>query len=94
VDRKIVVACALLIGSVRPVIAQTAVPPLPVGEDPSDLQNKKVCKSEASTGSRFQKRVCHTNREWDQIREQNMRDMSEMSRPQFGSDSTNPNTPN
>jgi hypothetical protein len=93
-DRKIIIACALLICWTRPAIAQTSVPPLPVGEDPSDLQTKKVCKSEPSTGSRFQKRVCHTNQEWDQIREQHMREMSEMSRPQFGSDSTNPNTPN
>ena len=93
-DRKSVIVSVLLISLASPAMAQTSIPPMPVGEEPGDLQNKMVCKSEASTGSRFQTRTCHTNREWSEIREQNMRVMSEMNRPQLSSDSSNPNTPN
>ena len=50
------------------------------------FDNKVVCKSEAATGSRFVTRVCHTNKEWADLREQSMRDMQEASRDKFGVD--------
>ena len=31
--------------------------------------NKRVCKRVANTGSRVKQRVCHSQREWDRIRE-------------------------
>lgn len=43
-----------------PMIAQAAdAPPAPAAE-----KEKKVCRSEESTGSLFVKRVCHTKAEW------------------------------
>jgi hypothetical protein len=31
-------------------------------------ENKIVCKYEARAGSRFQERICYTNKEWDRMR--------------------------
>jgi len=59
------------------------------------FENKVLCKSQASTGSRFQTRVCHTNKEWADMREQSMREMNETTRNKFGdSDSLKRDTPN
>jgi hypothetical protein len=41
-------------------------------------ENKVVCRFEQNTGTRFQSRTCHTNREWDQMREQQLRAAHEM----------------
>ena len=40
--------------------------------------NKVVCRYEQNTGSRFQVRTCHTNKEWDEMREQHLRAAHEM----------------
>src|SRR5206468_4333572 len=40
--------------------------------------NKVVCRFEQNTGTRFQTRICHTNKEWDKMREQQLRDAHEM----------------
>ena len=40
--------------------------------------NRVVCRFEQNTGSRFQTRTCHTNKEWDEMREQHMRAAHEM----------------
>ena len=40
--------------------------------------NKVVCRFEQNTGSRFPSRTCHTNKEWDDIREQQIRTAHEM----------------
>jgi len=41
-------------------------------------ENKVVCRFEQNTGTRFQTRVCHTNQQWDKMREQQLRDAHEM----------------
>jgi hypothetical protein len=46
--------------------------------------NKVVCRYEQKTGSRFQTRTCHTNKEWDEMREQQMRAAKEMIGPLIG----------
>ncbi|WP_010184466.1 hypothetical protein [Sphingomonas sp. PAMC 26605] len=43
-----------------PMIAQAADSPLAASTE----KEKKVCRSEESTGSLFVKRVCHTKTEW------------------------------
>lgn len=45
--------------------------------DPQDEQ-KVVCKKQKATGTRFEKKTCMTVQQWDQLREQNMRDAKEM----------------
>jgi len=42
------------------------------------FDNKVVCRFEQNTGTRFQTRICHTNKQWDKIREQQLRDAKEM----------------
>jgi hypothetical protein len=63
----------------------------PIIEPSPDQQaeNKTVCRSEPISGSRFQARVCHTNKEWADIREQSMREVGEINKSRFGSDSMN-----
>ena len=57
--------------------------------------NKVICKSQATTGSRFPTRACHTNKQWADIREQSIRDMAEETRDKFGSDDSHDrNIPN
>ena len=36
-------------------------------------ENRVVCRYEAPTGSRFLERMCQTNKEWDTMREANIR---------------------
>ena len=63
-----------------PVLAQqpTSAPADNIVVTGQQYSNKVVCRFEANTGSRLQTRICHTNKEWDEIREQNMRDAREM----------------
>jgi hypothetical protein len=42
------------------------------------FDNKVVCRFEQNTGTRFQTRICHTNKQWDKLREQQLRDAREM----------------
>jgi len=37
-----------------------------------------VCRFEQQTGTRFQTRTCHTTKEWDQMREQQLRNAREL----------------
>jgi hypothetical protein len=39
---------------------------------------KDVCRFEQNTGTRFLTRICHTNKQWDQMREQQQRSTREM----------------
>jgi hypothetical protein len=41
-------------------------------------EKKVVCRFQQNTGTRFQTRTCHTNKEWDKMREQQLRDAHEM----------------
>ncbi|HEY9234723.1 MULTISPECIES: hypothetical protein [Phenylobacterium] len=41
-------------------------------------KEKMVCKEEPVTGSRFGKRVCHTESEWRQLRQDAQNDTSRM----------------
>lgn len=43
----------------------------PVSNAPTSQDNpdRVICKREAATGTRFTKRVCHTAREWEQMRQ-------------------------
>jgi len=41
-------------------------------------ENKVVCRMEQNTGTRFPTRTCHTNQQWDKMREQQLRDAHEM----------------
>jgi len=45
---------------------------------PKPQKDKMVCKDEPVTGSRFGKRVCRTESEWRQIREDARNDTSRM----------------
>jgi hypothetical protein len=42
-----------------------------------DQSQKMVCRSQASTGTRFKSRNCKSRAEWDAIREQSLRDAAE-----------------
>jgi hypothetical protein len=58
--------------------AQQSSPAADIVVTGQQYDNKVVCRSEAATGSRFQSRVCHTNKEWDEMREQERRAAHEM----------------
>lgn len=51
-----------------PAIAQDEA-----GKTEKPAKEKQICRREASTGSMFEKRTCHTKAEWDQIDAQNER---------------------
>ncbi|MGY2734161.1 hypothetical protein [Sphingomonas sp. UYP23] len=55
---KTVVVAVLLCAPSLAYAADTVAAPAPVEKE------KKVCRSEESTGSLFVKRVCHTKTEW------------------------------
>src|SRR4051812_24370298 len=59
-------------------------PGSPIVVTGQEYNNKVVCRYEASTGSRFSSRVCHTNKEWNDIRENTLRAAHEfIDRPQI-----------
>lgn len=61
---------AVALASAAPVGAEEAAPP---------LKEKKICKSEAPTGSRLSRRkVCRTAAEWDAIQKQAVQDAREL----------------
>lgn len=72
-----------------PVFALLSLIALPSGaaiaaDAKSDGSQKVVCKSRATTGSRFQKRTCRTKAEWDALEEQMKRDVAEqINRPRI-----------
>jgi hypothetical protein len=50
--------------------------------DPDD--DRIICKKDAKTGTRFQRRLCATKAQWEKMTEQQKRDYSEMrDRPQI-----------
>jgi hypothetical protein len=93
VRRSCVLGVLLTVGG--PALAQAASPAAII-EPSADqvVENKVVCKSEAKTGTRFSTRVCHTSREWAEIREQNLRAMNEMQAVKLQADTQDRNTPN
>ena len=58
-------------------IAQTATPAGGAANVPP-VKEKKICRSEASTGSIMTKRVCHTQAEWNALTEANRGTMEDM----------------
>jgi hypothetical protein len=56
---------AVMLSSAVPAVAQQ--PTVPPPSDPAPAKEKKVCRSEESTGSVFMKRVCHSSAEWSEI---------------------------
>ena len=68
------VAFALVVGAPSFALAQTPNSAAPAN---ASSEEKMVCKGKAPTGSRLKKMDCKTQRQWDAIREQNMRDMAE-----------------
>jgi hypothetical protein len=57
-------------------IAQTTAPAS--GANVPPVKEKKICRSEASTGSIMTKRVCHTQAEWNAVTEANRGTMEDM----------------
>ena len=49
------------------LLAQSSTPANPV---PAPAKEKKICRGDQDTGSRFAKKICHTKAEWAQIAEQ------------------------
>ena len=79
--KRIAGASALLLTAIAgPATAQqpTNAPADNIVVTGQHYDNKIVCRFEQQTGTRFQTRVCHTNKEWDQMREQQLRDAHEM----------------
>lgn len=46
--------------------------------NPKQKGEKMICKGQASAGTRFRTRICHTQAEWAQIEEENKRLMQDM----------------
>lgn len=67
------VAFALVVGAPSVSLAQGVAKGTAAAADGS----KMVCKGKAPTGSRLKKMDCKTQKEWDAIREQNMREMAD-----------------
>lgn len=78
--------------SVTPAAAQTAVSASEAARAAED--DRVVCKSRRDTGTRFARKTCMTQRQWDEMREQQMRDLKEATGPGIQSNSDNPGTPN
>ena len=60
-----------------------AVPAIAAEDAPKAerAETKIICKTEASTGTRFKKKICHSAREWDKIGEEHRRAAEEMAGP-------------
>ena len=82
------VACAIAL----PAAAQTGVSSAEGARAAED--DRVVCKSQKSTGTRLGKKVCMTQRQRNEMREQQMRDFKEAAGPGIQSDSDSPGTPN
>jgi hypothetical protein len=66
----------LIIASLLPVPAHAT--------DPAKPEERKVCKREKKTGTRFTTKICKTAAEWETITEQSRRDIGELiNRPQI-----------
>ena len=78
--RAVQIAAGVLVSLSVPAASQpVASTPIIIQPSPDQqADNKVVCKSEASTGSRFQSRVCHTSKEWAEMREMHLRAAHEM----------------
>jgi hypothetical protein len=61
------------------VAALALVSPAPGRAEPtaSIPEDRMVCKYQAVTGSRFKTKICKTEKQWEEIREQNRRDLKE-----------------
>ena len=63
------------------VLAVISAPGLAAGGQPEAEQEKKICKTERSTGSLTRsRRICMTQAEWDQLRRDTKRDLDDMQR--------------
>src|SRR5436190_1198135 len=83
--------CVATAGLLAASITGSATAQQPTGSPPDSIlvtgqqyNNKVVCRYEQDTGSRFQTRTCHTNKEWDEMREQHMRAAKEIIGPLIG----------
>ena len=54
------------------------VPASPVWGSALRDPDKMICKRQAETGTRFQRRICYTKSQWDQIEEAHKRAAREM----------------
>jgi invasion protein IalB len=62
------------------VAATPAIAAAPTAAGPTSASaddNKMVCKGETRPNSRFKNKVCRTRAEWDQIREEQLRNARE-----------------
>lgn len=67
-----------LLTAVTPVSAQN---PDPVKTMPAKpVRERRICRREASTGSLFEKSVCHTNAEWRDLEAQHQNDAETLRR--------------
>lgn len=57
---------------VTPTVAQTEL------EESRANPDRVVCRREAATGTRFVKRICRTQREWDEITEKSQESFREV----------------
>jgi hypothetical protein len=83
-------ACRAIFRS--PAAAQTAVSAAEAARTAED--DRVVCNSQKSTGTRLGKKICMTQRQRDEMREQQMRDLKEATGPGIQSDSDSPGAPN
>ncbi len=58
-------------------IANEAVPNVARADD-SSPQQTKICKRVERTGSRIKRRICHTEKEWDEIKRQTDEQLKKM----------------
>lgn len=72
ISLTLLTAAAALWTSVALADSTTPAPAAPAANDASSSRDKVVCRSQAAqTGSRIgARRICHTQREWDDIRQQ------------------------
>ena len=61
----LVMAAALAAGDAS--ASTTAPSPPPKASNNALDPDKVICRQEADTGSRFEKRICHTRAQWDEM---------------------------
>jgi len=66
-----------VLGSVMALTMLCATAPT-MAANPKQKGEKMICKGQASAGTRFRTRICHTRAEWSQIEEENKRLMQDM----------------
>ena len=73
---------ALMIGASAISAQAQPAPAVPAQPGAAPVKEKKICRTEESTGSIMIKRICHTQAEWNALSQANRGTLNDMSEQQ------------